>query len=159
MQRFTRVDVQTATDCAYAAGLIDGEGCIRIHRAYQYHKDGTPNYYVEVMVNTSTPVLAEWLCARWGGRVTFLKTPGGFNKIGMCRWRVGSLRANAFLEDIYPYLVLKREQAMYARSFQALSTMHKGFKMYPEWAEMRDRLFQKVRDLKRDGKLAAPQAA
>ena len=160
MKRFSGLEVERSeTERAYAAGLIDGEGCIRVTRSHQRSKG--PDvilHFVEVMLTTSTPIMAEWLCDRWGGAVTYNQKSVGYSGIIMCRWRVGSLRATKFLEDIYPYLTLKKEQAMYARAFQALATMHKGYDMTPEWMALKDRLHMIVRNLKKDGKTAARAA-
>jgi hypothetical protein len=74
------------TDWAYAAGFVDGEGCIAVSRSFipARNKYG---YSVQVVVaNRDRPVL-EWMQESWGGLVVSVS-----NRTGLARqswiWRL-----------------------------------------------------------------------
>ena len=98
----------TATDWAYAAGFVDGEGCIAIVRSLSRTR-GRYYYSVNVVVsNRDRPVL-EWLRRLWSGQV--VSTPGQEGAQTAWNWRspVG-LGAKQFLEGIRPFLRVKTKQ-------------------------------------------------
>jgi len=60
----------TAAERGYIAGLIDGEGCIRIKKGGSHPSAKSYTYLTCLEVaNTYRPVL-DWLCDLFGGRVT-----------------------------------------------------------------------------------------
>lgn len=89
----------TTTDLAYAAGMVDGEGCIHI----LYHR-GRGHHSINVIITNTDPRVAEWLLERFGGRVHHPRER-------VDNWTVSARKAAAFLELVYPYLVIKKEQA------------------------------------------------
>ena len=63
------------TDWAYAAGFVDGEGCIAIVRSFTQSR-GRYNYGVQVIVaNRDRPVL-EWMQTMWRGWVVAVSSRG-----------------------------------------------------------------------------------
>lgn len=91
------------SELAYLAGLIDGEGCLRVEKSggkYRY-TPMTPT----VCVTNSNPTLIKWVIEKFGGHL-YLK------KSKTC-WDIYWLgkRAVEVLEQVYPYLVGKKEQA------------------------------------------------
>lgn len=98
-------------DIAYAAGFIDGDGCIRL----KMKPCGTYDVRVQV-TSTDWPIIV-WLQLRWGG--------GQYRKVGSCRsdnprwkpmhaWHIVGQPAVDFLVAILPYLILKKPQATLA---------------------------------------------
>jgi len=86
--------------CAYAAGIIDGEGSIRIRKS----EHGT-NYAVTVG-NKSMEIL-NWLLAHFGGHIY---THG--QSEGVFKWQlIRKDEVLAFLQEIEPYLTFKKRQA------------------------------------------------
>jgi len=99
---------------AYAAGIVDGEGCIYIavykNKAYsrKYFKLG-----VKVGMTGDVSCLA-FLHSLWGGNIS---RGAGFRG-RQIQWSIASNDASSFLQDIMPYLKLKKPQALAALKFQ-----------------------------------------
>lgn len=99
-------------DLAYTAGIIDGEGCIGLH------KRGSRNgVYLSVSVGITDEWMCQWLKFAYGGGVYiyYSKNPKWKNH---WEWSVAGKRALDFLKLIYPYLRLKKPQAEIAIKFQ-----------------------------------------
>lgn len=101
---------------AYTAGIIDGEGSIKITKAYAYKgKYGN----ISLDVHNTNEWLTRWLQFQFGGRVYLTKDSSRkpHAKDGF-RWRVVSQQAKLVLQLTLPYLQIKRPQAELALSFQ-----------------------------------------
>lgn len=93
----------------YAAGLIDGEGWIGISRTT------VDTYTIRVavaMVTKGTPILSK-MHRTFGGHVSEMK-PQSDRNAAKTRWTVDGVEAALFLEEVYPHLILKTDQAMTA---------------------------------------------
>ena len=89
---------------AYAAGIIDGEGCIQI----QKRKSG--GYRMLVLISNTDGRMIDWFIDNFGGRKKNHLI--GHKKWKNCwEWIIYGRNAGKFLEKIYPYLVIKKEQA------------------------------------------------
>ena len=99
----------SVTDLAYAAGFVDGEGCIAVVRSYLPAK-GRHQYGVHVVVaNRDREVLA-WMQSLWGGWVV-----GVAGRPATARpawtWRAPTgLEAWPFLTGVRPWLRIKVKQ-------------------------------------------------
>lgn len=105
---------------AYAAGLFDGEG----HVGIVVVKNGRGEVYHRLMLNvTNTNIeVIHWLFDRWDGAI---HNPRYFAKEEWRtahRWTVSDGRASKFLQDVLPYLIIKKEQAELGIEFQATKT-------------------------------------
>jgi hypothetical protein len=90
-----------ATD-AYAAGLIDGEGCVSLDKKLTLR--------VDVGMSSKGLSVLEWLVAHHGG--TIRNTRAATEKWEAAQaWMILGDRAISFLRQISPYLVLKQGQA------------------------------------------------
>lgn len=92
----------TPVRLAYAAGLIDGEGCIGI-----YHNSHNGNYHIAVEMVDSSGL--EELHNLFGGRWYF--KPATDVRRGRCSWMVFNSAAENALRLVLPYLRVKRPQA------------------------------------------------
>jgi hypothetical protein len=93
---------------AYFAGIIDGEGYIGI----QTHS-GT--YTAQVSVQMDDPYAIMLLAREYPeGNVYYRLRQGG---VPYYQWCVRHYKAERFLTDIEPFLVVKQEQCKVARSF------------------------------------------
>lgn len=103
---------------AYAAGLIDGEGTIRIAKfgPYAKNKSKHPHYYVAVVVGMVTPAPLRVLMDHFGiGTMREERVP---NARSIWRWSVNAqAQAKTLLEEIRPYLLVKGEHADLALMF------------------------------------------
>lgn len=100
----------TALEWAYLAGIIDADGCIRI---FAEKRKRAPSA-INVLVTNGDASLVRWLRDKLGGRV-YARGPQ------RC-WNVSwtAKKAVSILEGIYPFLIIKREQARLTMDFQAL---------------------------------------
>lgn len=100
-----------STDLAYIAGIVDGEGTIRIVPTRRGGA-GTPVYHVPALTITNTDLrLFEWLFTQVGCRI--YKKSGReieTNRFGY-EWRVFGKNAAALIQAIRPYLKVRTGQA------------------------------------------------
>ena len=99
------------TDLAYTAGIIDGEGCIRI----QIDESSYRHSRMYVTVSSTDQWLCQYLKMAFGGR---LYSKHLEHRRASWEWVLGGKYAVPFLESILPYLHLKRPQAELAIQFQ-----------------------------------------
>lgn len=96
-------DELTPTECAYIAGIVDGEGYIGIVRPKPYRQ------VCITVTNTNFEVL-DWLKLKLGGGITNDKRTHG-NRKPTRAWtmhRYGN--CVNLLQKIYPYLIIKRKR-------------------------------------------------
>ncbi|MCI0349121.1 MAG: hypothetical protein L0Z53_06810 [Acidobacteriales bacterium] len=137
----------TNEERAYAAGIVDGEGYLGVNR----HGDGKDgyNYQVNCTVVSSTLRLLEFLQTRWGGSV-HVKPLSSFGKKPAWQWRIASIKADKFVTDIYPHLLVKKEQAKLLRTFQELVRQNKHRPRTSAYLDMQAKIHRKVKELNSD---------
>ena len=88
---------------AYAAGMLDGEGCIYISPGV------THQHQLSVVFAQVEPESLEFLSYEYGGRVR----PGKVTSAGRAtyQWHLTGKDAINFLADVHPYLIIKQQQA------------------------------------------------
>ena len=107
------------TDLAYAAGIVDGEGCIGLY--LQTTQKSKPSYKMGVRVSNTNEWLLQWLKFAFGGSVCVQRVSSvekAKNYKPQWQWAIITTRALVFLKLIYPYLRLKKPQAEIAITFQ-----------------------------------------
>lgn len=95
----------------YAAGFIDGEGCITLHRrAKEVAHSNSDQYQMIVIVSNTNiePLLG--FSERWGGTIRKLKRYQSHHR-QRYNWRLSAHRSMKLLEDILPFLIIKKEVA------------------------------------------------
>jgi hypothetical protein len=98
-----------ATDWAYAAGFVDGEGCIAVVRSFVGAR-GRYQYGVHIVVTNRDRAVLDWMQSTWGGWVVASSDPGG-NVRPSWAWRSPTgFSAKPFLNGIRPWLRIKRPQ-------------------------------------------------
>lgn len=96
------------TDCAYIAGLIDGEGSIYVMR--HTGRFGRQTYYPAVSIAMTHLGVLQWYAERLGLAVADVpRTPEGWRD--QYSVRIHGKRAIALCRRLLPYLKVKREQA------------------------------------------------
>lgn len=103
-----------ASKHSYAAGFLDGEGCIKITKRKPRNGRST-NYGLLVSITQKDGRPIDWLYGNFGG-VVYLKNKSNDNWI--YEWKVTEKSAYEFLKKVYPLLKVKKEQAMLAIRFQ-----------------------------------------
>jgi hypothetical protein len=128
-----------STDLAWAAGFIDGEGCIGV---YSNGSKSSTIVSLSVSQKYNRPLLK--LISLFGGRLKSKSTPVGFME-----WRLYGSKATNVLELIAPYLdTNKKEQAELAIKFQSTIT-ERGFKVSTDVWEYRADLARQIKEWKR----------
>lgn len=98
----------TQADIAYAAGFVDGEGTIRVERAYGPSPGRLYRAYVEVSQVTPGPL--NMMMDRWGGHL-YLRPRKNPNHRPIFRWQIADRKAIDFVTELRPYLIVKAAQA------------------------------------------------
>jgi hypothetical protein len=97
------------TDWAYAAGFVDGEGCISVSRSFVLGR-GRYQYGVQVVVSNGDRGALDWFQLTWGGWVVAVSKGKGRAKASW-GWRCPTgLSAKPFLNGIRPWLRIKGKQ-------------------------------------------------
>ena len=96
---------------AYAAGLMDGEGSF--HIGHQTPTGGAiaQDYQPQVQCTMADLPPIQFLLDRWGGKVINKKPHGSNKKPVYYHWYLRRGEMASFIEDILPYLLIKRDRA------------------------------------------------
>jgi hypothetical protein len=127
------MNLLSATQAAYIAGIFDGEGTITINRTKQeqYHNwSYTPNCFV---TNTNEELL-HWL--RNSTRVGRISESDRYRKENhkrAYRWKLYTKEVRQLLEAIQPFLVIKKRQAEIILEF--LPTMRYNANQFHPYTE------------------------
>jgi hypothetical protein len=111
--------------CAYLAGIIDGEGCIHIgcfRKITKYRK--SPHFQTYINVSNTSEVLIDWLKNTFGGAkrtYTPRQTPNNSRK-KVFQWAAWSDQVEHICELILPYVVIKKKEV------EIMIEMRKTFK-------------------------------
>lgn len=88
-------------DCVYAAGFVDGEGCITTAAA---------NF--RITIGSTDLCILEWFATTFGGNINNAHLPDNPKWNKAWKWVMATKSGVAeFLTLIYPYLKLKKDQA------------------------------------------------
>jgi len=133
-----------ATDLAYAAGIIDGEGCIHIARTKNPQMVGGIVYFLLVRVGTTDGVIPQHLLSIFGGSIV--------NRHRRQQvWQATGAHAEAVLLAVLPYLVLKKPQAELALEFRE-TFGSPGPGLTDDVRDLRQDLYERLRGMKTRGK-------
>lgn len=137
-------------DCAYAAGLFDGEGCVLLMPG-----PPTARYRIRLKIEVVQiePTCLYWLALRFGGKV-ISRPDRQFDRRRMpYRWDLCGKTAVAFLRLIRPYLIVKAAQADIAFEFVQLLQSKGGVRIRipAENIERREQLRLQMKLLNRRG--------
>jgi hypothetical protein len=103
-------DEPLATDWAYAAGFVDGEGCISVMRGFSRRSDRYIYGVGVIVVNRDREVL-DWMRELWSGWVVAVTKTGRGQAQPAWAWRSPTgLASQPFLTGIRPWLRIKSKQ-------------------------------------------------
>lgn len=108
------MDRPSDTDLAWSAGIIDGEGCIRLMR----HKSKKSLTAVVHVINTDARILVK-LRDMFGGTVSATPRESD-NYLPAWRWQVNAAHARSVARAVLPFLVAKRDQAAALLAYEGL---------------------------------------
>ena len=149
MESMNKID--SVKENAYYAGFFDGEGSVSICRHYENKK----TLVTIVSISQVDPRPLHRLKEKYGGSLMLLKNKpakaGGTSK-PIWRWQVSNRQIEPFLQDIYPYLVVKKDEVELALSIRKTMRVKKeqGFwrKTPEDVAVERERVYKKYIDLR-----------
>ena len=136
----------TEAEKGYLAGIIDGEGCIRLARK----KKKKINVYVACVIVTNTNLeLLQFLKDTTAIGIIYKYEKAGKQNWNPChRWQIVTKQARELLEILLPYLRLKKEVARLVLSSPIIS---KGWKLkgYPikSLKSEQETIFYKIKEL------------
>jgi hypothetical protein len=142
------------TDWAYAAGFVDGEGCIAVVRQNVPSRD---RYYysVQVVVANRDRAVLDWMRSLWGGWVVAMPAHGA-NDCPAWHWRGPTGQsAEPFLLGIAEYLRIKMPQCENALTMIELS--RRSFRklgpnpMPQKWIDEQEAVYWRQRELNHRG--------
>ena len=135
-------------DLAWAGGIVDGEGCIGAYATSGYMR-------LKLEVNNIDPRMPQMLYEMFGG-TRYLHPAQRPNERQLYRWCAHDALAGRIIAQIYPYLVIKKEQAEIALQIAAtfpIRTSKPGerrwHKLPKSIKKLRVELAQQLKDLKR----------
>jgi hypothetical protein len=143
-------------DVVWAAGLLDGEGCLSIKRI-QRPREGRLAIYYQPWVacgmafSPQNERAIRILLELFGGNSSQYRQTG--NRKDTISWEIVSRQAYEACRKLIPYLVIKREQAEIIVSFYDECEIKKGNKVTLEDLKKRGKYFDRLRELNHKGKL------
>lgn len=137
-----------AVDLAYAAGIIEGEGSIRINKPTRQNRGA-----LIVSVSNTDRQIIDWLAERWNGYAKANTAPVGNRKQAYV-WTIAARQAAAFIMAIYPYLKTERvlRKADLALTFQNQKTALRPSCRSPEYLDDQLRFYEHMAALNKRGR-------
>lgn len=143
---------------AYLAGIIDGEGTIRIGKMKVSYNRLTPAYYGSISCGMTELPALRMLSSVFGGKIRVERAAVRYKP--MYRWGTcGSDGVARMLRQLYPYLLVKKKQAAVVLDFCMNKTIpyKRQHGVSKEQIQWREELYQKVRKLNAVGALATTE--
>ncbi len=139
--------ISTEQQLAYAAGIIDGEGCVNIAKQPGETIRGY-SLVMRVVVTNCSKALIDFLVRTFGGRIYHYVSKG--KRKEYWKWYLFTSNAANFLGTIMPYLIVKRQEAQLAIEFQQTKCSRKCGKLSADELAFDELCFQKMRALKHE---------
>lgn len=145
----TRSDLMKKTELAWAAGIVDGEGCVTISHVPAKRQKGCLNdrhaLYLKVTMGDKPTV--DRLHKLFGIGSVQINIQKKYNTAWS--WLCCSRDAGIALRKLLPYLVTKRAETLLAIEFDALPLYPGGSHQVPQHILIkRHKLYEKVRNMK-----------
>ncbi len=143
------------TDWAYAAGFVDGEGCIAVIRSYS-ERAGRYYYGVQIVVSNRDRDVLDWMQSLWGGWVVKARSTDVRARQAW-HWRCPTgLSARPFLTGIRPWLRIKVKQCDNALVMievlqRSRRTLGRGVRLPDDWLALQERHYWIQRELNHRG--------
>ncbi|MHC1636323.1 MAG: sigma factor-like helix-turn-helix DNA-binding protein [Candidatus Methanospirareceae archaeon] len=137
---------------AYLAGIVDGEGSIRLHR----RRRKSIGYGLEVVVTNTNRELIDWLYTNFKGYIEKHEREG--NHKTTYKWTVRGINAYRLLKKMLPYLIIKKPQAELGIKFwNECSRVGKSYGGFvggrPKWLlEKTEEYARQMRELNKRGR-------
>ena len=152
------MNILSETQRAYLAGLIDGEGCISISSGTQQAKRGVafPQFGCKMYISNTNLIILQTVQSWVGeGKITMVRRASSMkekNWKAVYNWSIYSRIMRQFLPIIFPYLIIKKEQAELALSFlDTVKGRGYGSNLNPEEKRRRFYIVSRLKELNQRG--------
>ena len=120
-QPYEHVQIKNRIDRAWAAGLVDGEGCITILCCTSSHGSGDSYPPVlQVRMCDILPLQKLYDITGYGKTSPKQEPPSQVGQRPSYQWRLNARKAVNIIAEIYPYLLVKKKQAIIAWNHQMI---------------------------------------
>jgi hypothetical protein len=131
------MDKSNSSNWSYLAGLFDGEGTVSIGASK--NSNGTVVFQLHTKIANTDLRLMQWLIKTFGGTysVSSSKKHKKNYRLQYTWHPTGKANRKEFLENIIPYLVIKKEQALIGLEFDSIydrNGSQPGFKLTTDTA-------------------------
>jgi len=143
------------TDGAYAAGFVDGEGCIAVVRSFAPQR-GRYYYGVNVVVANTNREVLDWMQTLWGGWVVGVSPERKSRATRYAwNWRIATTASRPFLTGIRRWLRIKAPQSDNALAMcELLTRSRRTLGPYPipaAWLDEQEKHYWIQRELNHRG--------
>jgi len=118
------MNTTSVADLAWLAGIMDGEGSIFIMKQSRKDRERAFNYILRISVQSTDGVMAKECLKISGEGACFDAPTTKENNSNTYKWQVSGKRACHVLENLLPFLRVKKQQAMSAIEFQKTTKKH-----------------------------------
>jgi hypothetical protein len=142
----------TEVQLAYTAGIIDGEGYfVLVPRAMNHRKYGKYQRYNAVVgIKHTKRELLEWMKEKFGGNIYGVPCRS-IAHAPSWEWRVTHLAAAAFVQQIMPYLLLKKRNAELILEVQGTAKRWGKWGVPSEVLDRREAMYAEMKSLNKRG--------
>lgn len=132
-------------EMAYIAGLIDGDGSISLHKVHR-KAETSIGYTPAIQLSKSKPVLQQYLLSKFGGYALVVQRPT--KNVIEYKWKLErSNQCKPFLQNITPYLIIKKQQAQKLLDYIEKNPFERGQKLTSDQLDMRNKYVNEIREL------------
>ena len=133
----------------YVAGLLDGEGSIHVSKSI-HPKSKRPQYSLALTITNTDWLIIHQIMEKYGGHIETPPMEGKLGKRQVYVWSINSKKATSILTEVYPYLRIKKLEALEALEFQkCLRAPGENSPLTEEEIACRENHYQTLKELKR----------
>jgi len=108
----------TISQGSYIAGILDGEGCIGVYKRKSKSSTHEYDFGVRVIITNSNLDLIKWIKEVTGVGCAWVDKKPDVERWNLIhRYQITGTEAKNLIEQIYPYLIVKKTKADVALSF------------------------------------------
>jgi hypothetical protein len=137
---------------SYAAGIIDGEGSIKIWVS-KIDPKRRGQFNLRVNLTSTDKCLVDWFLEKFGGNSYTMDSPSRIKfsnrKIGYV-WECSRPKILEFLEGIYPYLIIKKQHCKIAIEFRKTFQRRQRY-LSEEMKQLRLKIYDQISHLNSRG--------
>lgn len=108
MEEYHKIPIEKI---CYLAGLLDGEGCIRIGKTNSQNNKHKYDYKGYIQIGMTDNKVLQWVKENFGGNFYWARNKTTKSKVSY-NWIMNPIAGAALLKKLAPYLIVKREQAI-----------------------------------------------